>query len=333
MRLCLITALAAAAPLQLRAQRSGFEATYGRWWPDSAAALYSVGLHRGLIGPVDWGLGIAHLDDTRSFANRTQTGADFSIGIGRTDGRAYVVGTAGLGMRHDDGRLDASWSAGVGWAVPIVSFLSLGLEARYRTEDQDARGFWQLRPDDRRGFTLGVRLATGGLPRRSRRPPAVHPPRFDPPSFDPPSEGELITLGRDSGATPDGARVAADVVRTAMDVMGSPYTWGGTDANGYDCSGLIQYAYGQHGIIMPRISRDQMRMGRAVEPRLEALRPGDILGFSVEGNRVTHVGLYLGDGRFIHSATGGVKVSSLTATDGDSQWWRRRWTVARRILQ
>lgn len=322
-----MAALAALIPWQARAQRSGLEAGYGLWWPDSRVALYGVGYHRSLLGPMDWGLSLAHVDDSRSLLDRTQTGTDFSLGLGRTDGRAYVVGTAGLAMRHGDGSLDASWSAGVGWAVPIFSFLSLGLEARYRTEDQDARGFWQLRPDDRRGFTLGIRLATGGLPRRTRRAPAVEPPRFDPPS-----EGELITLGRDSGASPDGARVAADVVRTAVQVMGSPYTWGDTDANGYDCSGLIQYAYGQHGIILPRISRDQMRMGRAVEPRLEALRPGDLLGFSVEGDRVTHVGLYLGDGQFIHSASGGVKVSSLTATDGDSLWWRRRWTVARRIL-
>jgi hypothetical protein len=327
-RLLLVAALAAFVPFQLHAQRSGFDATYGRWWADSAATLYGVGYHRGLIGPIDWGLGVSHLDDTRSFADRTQTGADLSLGFGRTDGRAYVVSTAGLGMRHDDGSLDASWSVGAGWAVPIFSFLSLALEARYRAEDQDARGFWQLRPDDRRGLTLGVRLATGGLPRRNRQPPAVEPPRFDPPS-----EGDLITLGRDSGASADGARAAAEVVRTAMEVMGSPYTWGGSDANGYDCSGLIQYAYGQHGIILPRISRDQVRMGRAVEPRLEAVRPGDLLGFSVEGDRVTHVGLYVGEGRFIHSATGGVRVSSLTATDGDSQWWRRRWTVARRILQ
>ncbi|MBI2073356.1 MAG: C40 family peptidase, partial [Gemmatimonadetes bacterium] len=48
---------------------------------------------------------------------------------------------------------------------------------------------------------------------------------------------------------------------------------------------------------------------------------------------VTHVGLYLGEGQFIHSASGGVKLSSLSALDGDSQWWRRRWTMARRILQ
>lgn len=323
-----LAALALLAPLQLRAQHTGLDAGYSRWFKDSSAVLYSVGYHRSLLGPVDWGVGLAHLDDSRSQADRTQSGADLSLGFGRTDGGAYAVGTAGLALRHRDGNLDASWSAGIGWAFPLFSFLSLGLEARYRTEDQDGRGFWQLRPDDRRGFTLGIRLATGALPRRPRRVPAAGPPRFDPPS-----ERELISLGRDSGASPEGARVAADVVRTAIEVMGSPYTWGGSDANGYDCSGLIQYAYAQHGIILPRVSRDQVRMGRAIEPRLEAVRPGDVLGFSVEGDRVTHVGLYVGEGRFIHSASGGVKLSTLSAPDPDSQWWRRRWTVARRILQ
>jgi cell wall-associated NlpC family hydrolase len=118
-----------------------------------------------------------------------------------------------------------------------------------------------------------------------------------------------------------------------LSVMGTPYSWGGTDANGYDCSGLIQYAYEQHGIIVPRVSRDQMRMGRPVEARIDAVRPGDILGFSVEGDRVTHVGLYVGNGEFIHAAAEGVKLSSLAAPDGDSVWWQRHWVAARRIVQ
>jgi hypothetical protein len=327
MRRALILALATPLTMPLRAQQRGVEASAGRWWPDSGAVLYGVGLHRQLLGPFDWGVGLAHVDDANPLADHTQTGADVSIGIRRTGRGPYAVGSAGLAMRHQGGSLDASWSAGLGWAVPVFSFLAVGVEARYRAEDQDARGFWRLRPTDRRGLALQLRMSTGGIRRSHRRPVPPAPPRFEPPT-----EGHLIELSRDSGATPENARVAADVVRTAIGVMGTPYTWGGDDTNGYDCSGLIQYAYGQHGIILPRISRDQARMGRAVERRLEALRPGDILGFSVEGDQITHVGLYVGEGEFIHSATGGVKLSSLSATDGDSAWWRRHWTVARRLL-
>src|SRR5204863_6672739 len=69
---------------------------------------------------------------------------------------------------------------------------------------------------------------------------------------------------------------AADVVQTAIESLGTPYIWGGTADNGFDCSGLIQYAYGQHGIRLPRMSRDQARAGAEVTPLIDALRPGDI---------------------------------------------------------
>ncbi len=315
-----------AAPPLVRAQGTGLDFTYGRWWPDSTALIYSVGYHHALLGPLDWELAVAHLDDSRSLLDRTQTGAELTLGLGR-DGRGpYAAASAGLAMRHSDGNLDAAWSAGVGWAVPVFSYLSFALEARYRAEDQDTRGFWRLLPGDRRGVALQGRVAIGAV----RSPRRTQPGR---PDFHPPSQGEIVDLSRDSGATPETARAAADVVKTAIDVMGTPYTWGGSDENGYDCSGLIQYAYGQHGIILPRVSRDQARMGRPVERQLNALRPGDILGFSVEGDRITHVGLYVGEGQFIHSASGGVRLASLSATDGDSRWWQQHWVVARRILQ
>ena len=115
--------------------------------------------------------------------------------------------------------------------------------------------------------------------------------------------------------------------------MGSPYEWGGTDANGFDCSGLVQYAYGQHGIVLPRVSQDQMRMGQAISKDVAALRPGDVLGFSAEGSaRITHVGLYVGDGEFIHSSSSGVKLSSLLTDAGDGRWWRERWVSVRRLV-
>jgi cell wall-associated NlpC family hydrolase len=116
--------------------------------------------------------------------------------------------------------------------------------------------------------------------------------------------------------------------------MGTPYRWGGSDANGFDCSGLIQYAFAEHGIPLPRQSREQASAGYEVGRHLSSLLPGDILTFSAQPGQsepVTHVGLYLGDGRFIHSATGGVQVSELNASTAVSGWWLDRWVGARRV--
>ena len=116
--------------------------------------------------------------------------------------------------------------------------------------------------------------------------------------------------------------------------MGRPYEYGGTGENGegFDCSGLIQYAYAKHGIVLPRRSTDQARQGTKVDPKLERLRPGDLLTFSNRGGPVTHVGLYVGQSRFIHSATKGVQISTLSAVDPYGRWWYRRWVGVRRLI-
>lgn len=306
--------------------QSGFDFTYGRWFPDPGFTTYAGGYHAPFLGPFDYGLGLYHQHERAVPSDRTLTGGVVTLGLGRQRSGWYGTGSVGLGMRHRDGTFDAHWTMGLGYARRLLPFLAVGLEAQYRVEDQDARGFWRLRPDDRRGLAVQLRVATGGR-RRST------PPRAPRPTFRPPAESEIAALARESGSSADAASVAARVVRTAIDVMGTPYAWGGSDADGYDCSGLIQHAYAQQGVLLPRVSRDQIRMGAAVEPRLATLRPGDILGFSVERAGVTHVGLYVGDGQFIHSASGGVTLSSLTAADPDSQWWQRRLVTARRILQ
>ena len=105
-------------------------------------------------------------------------------------------------------------------------------------------------------------------------------------------------------------------------------------ANGFDCSGLIQYAYAQHGIRLPRISRDQAKAGSEVPPVVEALKPGDILLFSVRpGGGVTHVGMYVGEQKFIHSSNTGVKLSRLEVHDPEGTWWLARWVGARRVRE
>jgi cell wall-associated NlpC family hydrolase len=117
--------------------------------------------------------------------------------------------------------------------------------------------------------------------------------------------------------------------------MGRPYEFGGTGAGGggFDCSGLIQYAYKKHGIVLARRSVDQAKEGRKVDRKPDRLRPADLLTFSNRGGPVTHVGLYMGGGRFIHSATRGVQISTLSAEDPYGRWWYKRWVGVRRILQ
>jgi cell wall-associated NlpC family hydrolase len=114
--------------------------------------------------------------------------------------------------------------------------------------------------------------------------------------------------------------------------MGTPYLWGGSAANGFDCSGLIQYAYLQAGVTLPRRSVDQAKAGQLIPRELAQLEPGDILTFSREpGGPVSHVGLYVGDLRFIHSASNGVRLSLLSDTDPNGRHWLARWIGVRRI--
>ena len=323
---------------QLSAQGQGLDFSYGRWWRDgNAAETYTLTFRRPLFGPFSYGIGVTHLNDQRAITDRTQSGGEFSIAVGNDGKGLYGLGSGGLAMRHTDGSVDASWATGAGYALRPLSFLSIGAEAIYRVEkDRWQSSFWDFDPTaDRRGWqvraTMALHFGSGRRGVRSaRRTRAV---ATGPANFVPPSESDINRIARSSGASASTAAVAASVVQTAIDVMGTPYQWGGTDENGFDCSGLIQYAYSESGIIVPRVSRDQARVGHYVEPRVADLQPGDILAFSVErSSRITHVGLYIGEGEFIHSASRGVAISSLVATDANSRWWQDRWVAVRRIL-
>ncbi|MEX2465752.1 MAG: C40 family peptidase [Gemmatimonadota bacterium] len=127
---------------------------------------------------------------------------------------------------------------------------------------------------------------------------------------------------------PASSLVTDQVVEIALESIGTPYVWGGTGTNGFDCSGLIQFAYGQVGILLPRISGTQIGSGSPVAPDPGLLRPGDVLGFADDGSRTAdHVGLYIGEGEFIHSSSSGVRISALT-----DPYWREKLVTARRIV-
>lgn len=133
----------------------------------------------------------------------------------------------------------------------------------------------------------------------------------------------------DGAIKDEGGKIQA-VLRRAMALMGTPYRWGGTSPDsGFDCSGLVGYVFRSAlGIDLPRVSRDiaTHSNGQMIAKR-EDLKQGDLVFFGLKG-RINHVGIYVGEGRFLHSPSTGkdVRVDSLL-----TGYWAPRFMQARRI--
>jgi cell wall-associated NlpC family hydrolase len=114
-------------------------------------------------------------------------------------------------------------------------------------------------------------------------------------------------------------------VRVATAMLGAPYHYGGSSPRGFDCSGLVYYAFRQAGFRVPRTTGAQLRHAQAV-PLAEIL-PGDLLFFRQRSSRVSHVGIYIGDGWFIHAPSRGKRVSYESM---QSSYWKPRLITAGR---
>ena len=170
-------------------------------------------------------------------------------------------------------------------------------------------------------------------------PPALDASLAVPPRA-PVSEARKLVAAAQPVATADagkgddkpafGSRVQ-DVLQRALTLLGTPYRWGGTTTAGFDCSGLVGYVFRTTlGIELPRVSRDMARSGQLVADRA-LLAPGDHVFFARRaGGKVDHVGIYLGEGQFVHAPRTGkaVEVSSL-----ENGYWSNRYIQARRVAQ
>ncbi len=123
----------------------------------------------------------------------------------------------------------------------------------------------------------------------------------------------------------DDETIGARAAQHALAMQGKPYRYGGSSPKGFDCSGLVQYSYSRAGARLPRSTEGLWDISRSVSQR--QLRPGDLLFFNQEGKRSSHVGLYLGNDRFVHAPSTGKRVSVTTLTD---PYWRRHFEAARR---
>jgi cell wall-associated NlpC family hydrolase len=154
------------------------------------------------------------------------------------------------------------------------------------------------------------------------RPPAIRvlPPR---PVPGPETAAPASEAGRpSSGDLTAGSAIA----RTAETLLGLPYREGGALPDGFDCSGLVNYVFARHGIAVPRDVKRQASSGSPVERG--AIAPGDLVFFTTTGSGPTHVGIALGEGRFIHAPKSGdvVRIEPLSGV-----YWTSRFVMARRV--
>jgi hypothetical protein len=236
----------------------------------------------------------------------------------------FVFAGIGTGTRDSAGYTITrnNWSYGAGAAVPLGAAIDLFGEARWRMS-RYVLPTASFAPSPRTEFRFGLSFHVGGgsgpsSARRGRdRRMDVTPPVSLPSTVRYPA--------------PNASTSAARIVGTAEDYVGVPYRFGGTSpTGGFDCSGFVQYVFAQQGVRLPRTSREQALVGTALSPEWRAVSAGDLVMFE-ENGRISHVAIYAGHNRIIHSSAsgGGVRYDDLGTRRGE--WFVDHMVAARRV--
>lgn len=179
-------------------------------------------------------------------------------------------------------------------------------------------------------LVVAVMAVSAGCAARGARPrpfPTPGEPAAVPAPPPPAGAGSPIEPGAGSpvpGLAPP--PVLARLLQTALAQRGAPYRPGGADPGGFDCSGFVTWVFGQHGLLLPRTVQELYAAGAPVDPLPPAA--ADLVFFATDGRGPSHVGIALGDGRFIHapSRRGVVRIEPL-----DSRYWAARYLGSRRV--
>lgn len=122
----------------------------------------------------------------------------------------------------------------------------------------------------------------------------------------------------------DAAYSKENVITEAKKHIGTPYRWGGTTPKGFDCSGFIQYAHKKNGVQLPRTAAQMYTKGAKVAK--SSMEPGDLMFFSTYKKGASHVGIYLGNNQFIHSASKGVRIDKVS-----NSYWTKKYIGSKRL--
>jgi cell wall-associated NlpC family hydrolase len=256
-------------------------------------------------------------------------------GRGPTIGVVNVVGLEAYLLGVLPGDMPPAWGASAQQAL-VAGAIAARSSARAKraragaTYDATADDPLYLGLDGERPATSravlgsrGVALVSGQEPLEATIPvaPGAAPVAFapSPGAPDPVAQAPARPI---EGAPADAGPRALEL---ALSQLGVPYVWGGESPRGFDCSGLVYWAYGALGVQLPRVAEDQARIG--VPVARGDLRPGDAVFFADSSGYVHHEGLYIGEGRFVHAPHTGEVVRVQRLFDG---YYGRQYAGARR---